>query len=289
MSWRSVLITQRSKLSYKDNYMLIRGDSLNTVHLSEIDVLIIDSTEVSITSYLMSELISNNIKVIFCDERHMPCSELMPYYGCHNSSKKMFNQIKWDETVKREAWTNIVKQKIINQAGLLEKFDKPEFKMLKGYANEIEEYDVTNREGHAAKVYFNALFGKDFSRDLNNNINIGLNYGYSIILSNFSKEIAKSGYLTQLGIWHKNEFNPYNLSCDLMEPFRIIVDECVYNNQDRIFDLDYRIVLVDLLNKQIKLGKQQYFLSNAIGIYAKSVFDAIEDMNADEILNYKFE
>lgn len=35
--------------------------------------------------------------------------------------------------------------------------------MLKQYIEEIELGDKTNREGHAAKVYFNALFGMDFS------------------------------------------------------------------------------------------------------------------------------
>jgi CRISPR-associated endonuclease Cas1 subtype II len=84
--------------------------------------------------------------------------------------------------------------------------------------------DKTNREGHAAKVYFNALFGKDFSRKQLNDINAGLNYGYSIILSMFSREIVKNGCITQIGIKHSNYFNQYNLASDLMEPFRVIID-----------------------------------------------------------------
>ena len=49
------------------------------------------------------------------------------------------------------------------------------------YADELEYFDNTNREGHAAKVYFNSLFGKGFSRDDVNDINAALNYGYSIL------------------------------------------------------------------------------------------------------------
>ena len=108
-----------------------------------------------------------------------------------------------------------------------------------------------NREGHAAKVYFNSLFGKGFSRDDMSSVNAALNYGYGILLSNFNKEIVADGYLTQLGIKHINEYNPFNLTCDLMEPFRVLVDEIVYNNIEKTFDKDFKLLLVDVLNKKV--------------------------------------
>lgn len=73
--------------------------------------------------------------------------------------------------------------------------------MLDSYVEELEFNDVTNREGHAAKVYFNAMFGKSFTRSDDIPINAALNYGYSLILSCFSREIVSSGYLTQLGLF----------------------------------------------------------------------------------------
>ena len=57
--------------------------------------------------------------------------------------------------------------------------------MLYGYIKELPFADATNREGHAAKVYFNALFGLDFTRTEENSINATLNYGYSLLLSAF--------------------------------------------------------------------------------------------------------
>ena len=94
--------------------------------------------------------------------------------------------------------------------------------MLAKYAAEVQPGDVTNREGHAAKVYFNALFGLSFKRGDKTFLNGALNYGYAVILSAFNREIVANGMNTQLGIAHKNEFNAFNLSCDLMEPFRIL-------------------------------------------------------------------
>lgn len=153
------------------------------------------------------------------------------------------------------------------------------------YANELQPNDITNREGHAAKVFFNSLFGKGFSRDEECDINSALNYGYSILLSNFNKEIISCGYLTQIGMKHKNEFNPFNLTSDLMEPFRPIVDELVYASINEKFDSDYKMKLIDLMNKKVKIDGKEQYLNNAIAIYVQSVFKAI-DNNAPE--NIKF-
>jgi len=288
MRWRVIVISKRAKLSYKDGYMLVRGDILNTVHLSELGTLVIDSTEVSITSHLLWELTENKTKIIFCDEKHMPNAELIPYYGCHNSTKKILTQINWNKDFQEIIWTEIVRQKIINQSGLLKKIGKEEYKLLEEYVNQIERFDITNREGHAAKVYFNALFGKGFSRDQANKINTSLNYGYSIILSAFTKEITKNGCLTQLGIWHKNEFNPYNLSCDFMEPFRIIVDEFVFENQEFSLTLEHRASLVNLLNRQVNIDNKAYYLSNGIETFVKGAIISIERQDIKYMCQYKF-
>ena len=94
--------------------MISRGEDVRMVHLSEINTVIIDSTQVSLTSYLLCELVKRKIKVIFCDEKRNPCSELMSYYGAYNSSKKIRKQIQWDMEYAKEIWTYIVKQKISN-------------------------------------------------------------------------------------------------------------------------------------------------------------------------------
>lgn len=277
MSFRTILINNACKLSYKNDHLIIRNDDVKLIHLSEINTIIIDSTMVTITSYLISELIKNKIKVIFCDELRNPNCELISYYGSHNTSKKIYEQINWNIDIKSKIWTEIVRQKIINQSNNLRKFKKDEYKKLEKYLMEIEDNDVTNREGHAAKVYFNSLFGSDFKRDLNNDINAALNYGYSIILSSFNKEIVAKGYITQIGINHKNQFNYYNLSCDLMEPFRSVVDELVYNNKDRVFDKSYKIELLNLLNSQYKYFSKVFFLSNLIKQYVTNVTDCLNN------------
>lgn len=92
MGWRAV-VSRSSKLDFKLGYMVIR-DSMETVrvHISEISVLIVENTASSVTAALLNELTKQKIRVIFCDEKRNPSSELISYYGSHDTSM-IYNDI----------------------------------------------------------------------------------------------------------------------------------------------------------------------------------------------------
>ena len=228
MSWRTVVITSRCKLDYKMGFMVVRGEDTKRIFLDEMAVLLIENPAVSLTGCLLEALTEKKVKVIFCDSRRNPAAELVPYRNCYDTSRKIKAQIAWRDDVKGAAWADIVSEKIRKQEEYLSDLGKNgEAALLRSYLPRVEFADATNREGHAAKVYFNALFGMDFTRSEENVTNAALNFGYSILLSAFNREVSSHGYLTQLGIFHDNMFNHFNLSCDLMEPFRVLVDRCV--------------------------------------------------------------
>ena len=288
MGWRTVVVNKNCKLSYKNDYLIVRSEDLKMIHLSEINTIIIENGMASITSYLINELANKKIKLIICDEKHNPSCEMMPYYGSFNTSKKIMNQVNWKKEKKDKAWQQLIKHKIHNQAILLKSLEISGFEKLLEYEEQVELADKTNREGHAAKVYFNLLYGNDFFRSNPDNTNISLDYGYAILLSLINREVVSKGYITQLGINHKNEFNQFNLSCDLMEIFRPMVDEIVYNNREFAFEKEYKYKLIDVCNREVYIqGKKQY-LSNAIQIFISSVFDFLENEEESEILNYEF-
>ena len=208
MSWRTVVVTGIAKLDFKMDYLVLRKkEETHKVHLSEIGMLLIESTAVSLTTMLLCELAKHKIKVVFCDEQHNPHSELLPYYGSHDTSAKIRKQIVWTDVEKELVWTEIVMEKIRQQSIHLQEVGAyEEAELLEKYITEVEPDDASNREGHAAKVYFNALFGLDFTRSEDNVINAALNYGYGILLSCFNKEIVANGYMTQIGLFHDNMF-----------------------------------------------------------------------------------
>ena len=278
MSFRTVVIANQAKISYKNRFLVVKKDiEEKYIHLSEIDTIIVDSISVSISSYLLKELTDNKINIIFCDEKHNPYGQIQPFYSRHNSSKKIIEQTKWTLKNKDNLWTLIVKNKIINQAFLLKKIKSKQANLVFSYVDEVGVGDKSNREGHASKVYFNALFGKKFSRGNNDIINAKLNYGYAILLSTISKEITNNGYLTQLGIHHKNEFNPFNLACDLMEPFRVIIDAFVYYNQEKELDSNLKLDIINIFNNIYTFNSKKYTLKDVIELYVKNTFKVLSE------------
>lgn len=289
MSWRIVVISKRAKLDYQLGYMVVRSEEITKVHLGEIATVLIESTAVSITTSLMAELIKKKIKVIFCDEKRNPSSELVSYYGSHDTSNKVRCQIKWLPETKEAVWTEIVSEKIRKQKELLEYLGKEESGLLDSYIKEIQWNDETNREGHTAKVYFNALFGMGFTRTADSVENAALNYGYSIILSAFTREITANGYITQLGLFHDNMFNQFNLASDLMEPFRVLVDQKAVSMDLSEFGQQEKMEMVNLLNREVKIDGKVQYVNNAVKIYCKSVFDALNENDSSLIRFYSFE
>lgn len=286
MAFRTVSISQRCKLSYSLNYLIIRGEEEKRIHLSEISKLILQSTQIFISSSLLSELSKRKIKLIICDEKHNPEAEMVSYYGAHNTSLRIKEQISWNENTLSEVWKILVEFKIYNQSKVLSKYGCDDAKsMLDSYGENVQLGDLSNREGHAAKVYFNALFGNDFTRSNNSVINTYLNYGYTILLSMFNREIVSRGYLTQLGIHHKNEFNYFNLSCDIIEPFRPIIDD--YAKTGVLDEENFKSKLNNIGAVKLIYNDKQTFLENGITLFVGSVIKAIESNDISDLINYQ--
>ncbi|HEN9264735.1 TPA: type II CRISPR-associated endonuclease Cas1 [Streptococcus agalactiae] len=249
--WRTVVVNTHSKLSYKNNHLIFK-DSYQTemIHLSEIDILIMETTDIVLSTMLIKRLVDENILVIFCDDKRLPTAMLMPYYARHDSSLQLSRQMSWIEDVKADVWTSIIAQKILNQSF---------------------------REGHAARLYFNTLFGNDFSREQDNPINAGLDYGYSLILSMFAREVVKCGCMTQFGLKHANQFNQFNLASDIMEPFRPIVDRIIYENRQSDF-VKMKRELFSMFSETYSYNGKEMYLSNIVSDYTKKV---IKSLNSD--------
>ena len=283
MGFRTVVIANRCKLEVSLDYLVIRGEKETKIHLSEINLVVIQSTAVSMTAALLCALTKQKIRTILCDEKYQPYGEIMPYYQGYNNSLRIKWQINWRSETADEIWKQIVIAKIKNQGrNLLKKGFVEESKMLDQYALEVQPGDVSNREGHAAKVYFNRIFGPGFTREKDCFINACLNYGYAVILSSFNRSVNAMGYLTQLGIHHCNEFNAFNLTCDLMEPFRTFIDETTLEMKPD--DSNFKHILSDVINKPVSIANQNTTLDNAIDIYASSVLNSLSSNHVELIL-----
>lgn len=276
--WRTVVVNTHSKLSYKNNHFIFK-DAYKTelIHLSEIDILLLETTDIVLSTMLMKRLVDENILVIFCDDKRLPSAMLMPYYARHDSSLQLSRQISWKEDLKADIWTTIIAQKIFNQSCYLGDrsfFDKSQ--AIMALYHDLETFDPSNREGHAARIYFNTLFGNHFSREQNCDINAGLDYGYTLLLSMFAREVVVCGCVTQLGLKHTNQFNQFNLASDIMEPFRPLIDRIIYDNRHKTFPQMKRCLFSIFSETYFYQGKEMY-LSNIVSDYTKKVIKALNN------------
>ncbi len=282
MGFRTVVVNSRSKLEYRLNYLVVRGETEKRVFINEINTLIVQSTAVSLTAALLSELVKNNVKIIFCDEKCNPAAELLPYYSAHNTSKRIKIQTKWSDETKGEVWKRIIRRKILAEKEVLfRRGYSVEAEILAAYSDEVERGDLTNREGHAAKVYFNRILPDGETRRSGGFLNGCLNYGYAVLLSAINREIAASGYLTQIGIWHDNEFNQFNLGSDLIEPLRTVVDETALKIENG--DKGFKRIMANILNLEAKFDGKQTTFDVALRQYVRSVLFALETGDADAV------
>jgi CRISPR-associated protein Cas1 len=200
-----------------------------TVPIEDIGYVVLEHQQTSITLPLLNALSDNNVAVIICGENRMPNAMLMNLDSNTTQGENFRAQIDASEPLKKGIWKQVVEAKIRNQAALLNKLGKDGDK-LKPYYTNVKSGDSDNREGIAAKIYWNELFGDGFVRHREgcepNNL---LNYGYTLLRAAVARALMGSGLLPALGIFHRNRYNAFPLADDIMEPYRPYVDEIVYN------------------------------------------------------------
>ena len=231
MAYRTVVIKNSEKLSLKLDNLIVRKEGENfSIPLVDIENIILEGDYTVITSRILAQLAKFNIALIVCDNKFMPCGFYLNYGQYHRSAKRAQWQSNWKDLLKLNAWTEIVTQKISNQIDVAKylNISLDRIDIMQEFKENILLGDESNREGHVAKVYFNSIYGVGFSREDNTLPNICMNYGYSIIRGQIARSVVSFGLIPSLGIFHKNEYNSFNLVDDLMEPFRPLMDAYIY-------------------------------------------------------------
>ena len=218
------LKNQQLVISYKDFQ-----DEKQTVPIEDIGVILLENQQTNITLPLLNTLVENEVQVVICNNKGMPNAIIQGMNNNNMQGENLRNQIACGEVRKKQLWKQVVEAKIRNQASVLNSIGE-DGDVLKPFYSNVRSGDADNREGIAARIYFQHLFGDNFVRNRDEpGINVLLNYGYSILRAATCRAIVSSGLLPAIGIYHHNRSNAYPLADDLMEPFRPFVDGIVYD------------------------------------------------------------
>ena len=211
-------------VAYKDS-----PDEKQTIPIEDVGVVLLENQQISITLPLLNSLAESEVQVVICNNKGMPNAMIQSMNSNNLQGETLRNQVACGEVLKKQLWKQVVEAKIKNQAYLLNSIGK-DGNVLKPFYSNVRSGDVDNREGIAARIYFQQLFGGNFVRDREElGINSLLNYGYSILRAATCRAIVSSGLLPAIGIYHHHRSNAFPLADDLMEPFRPFVDGVVYD------------------------------------------------------------
>lgn len=272
---QTLFFTTPVRLSLKNNQLMVSWkDSADIVMrpIEDIGFVIIENQQVAISVPLLNALVKNNVCVIFCDDKHLPSGSLVGFDINSTQAETVKLQVAVAEPKKKRAWQQVVEAKIKNQATLLAKLGRNGDKLKCCYSNVLSG-DSSNQEGHAARIYWKELLGKDFLREPQgpppNNF---LDYGYSILRAAMARAIVGSGLSPIFGLFHKNRYDAFALADDLMEPYRPYVDEVVMTLQGQT-DLtkDNKMELLSVLTADVRMGKMTRPLQVALTMTTASL------------------
>lgn len=259
---RTLFFSTPLDLTLRNNQLVVSTRQMpevkNSVPIEDIGFVVLENQQINITLPLLNALSDNNAAVIICGDNFMPNAMLLNLDSNTTQGEVYRSQIEASEPLKKGLWKQVVEAKIRNQAALLNKLDKDGDK-LKPYYSNVKSGDSDNREGIAAKVYWNELFGEDFirSREGSSPNNL-LNYGYTLLRAAVARALMGSGLFPAFGIFHRNRYNAFPLADDIMEPYRPFVDEIVfdlYANGERELTKQVKADLIHLLYTDTRFGK----------------------------------
>lgn len=273
---KSILIENKSSITCKNLQLNIKNNSREaSIPIEDIGFIVLDHPEIYISITALNLLTVHNASVIICHTNHLPNGMLLNLNSHHIQQELFKHQINASVPLKKKLWQQTTIQKITNQGLLLQKVTnkKNSFEFL---ASKVLSGDTTNMEAVAANFYWKAFFDIDFKRErFGNYPNNFLNYGYAILRAATARALSGSGLLNTLGIHHKSKYNAFALADDIMEPFRPLVDEAVYNimqhYDEQELNTEIKSVLLQLLTRTVYFKNEKSTLMIALQKTASSL------------------
>ncbi len=294
MNFRVIYISNPCSLNFKNNSLLVKNEQGETlVPLSDISTILVDNLQTNISTFLLSKLSENKIVSIIVDERHLPCGVLLPFNGKIRMMEAYKYQMGLTDDYIGNLWIKIIKNKIENQARVLEYSNQLGFIKLKNYIQKIKPHDTTNIEGSTALHYWKLLFSDSldyYTRNLDNIRNSALNYGYAILRSIIANSLTCKGFILHQGIHHINQQNQFNLADDIIEPFRAFVDIEVYNMfelegyTDEVLTKEIKKRLLGIVDSVVVINNEKFTLLNGIDKYTDSLFNSFKNQNIEDLI-----
>lgn len=279
MGWRSVMISRPARLRRAHYSLAIEQEETAFVPFEDIAVIVLNHREITLTHPVLSACAEYGIGLYATGHNHQPAGIFLPFLSHSRSTRMMRKQLGISKPTTKQAWAEIVRRKIENQAACLTRSTRPGAERLASYARRVRSGDPDNLEAQAAAFYFAQLFGNDFNRADAHWTNAALDYGYAVLRGAITRGLVAHGLHPSIGLFHDSEQNAFNLADDLIEPFRPLVDLHVAQHPaSTTGDLtpSDKEALVALLNVDVDMPQGQMSVLSAIEYAVESLVRVYE-------------
>jgi CRISP-associated protein Cas1 len=231
MTKRIIDITETSAfLNIRNNNLHIKKSEDNeiSVNLEDIGVLVLSNPALTLTLPVLSELSNKGVMVVISDKKQLPCGMILPLQNNIVQSERFRKQASVALPLRKNLWKQIVCAKIKQQALLCENLYGND-NGLKILVKKVKSGDPENIEAQAARRYWSSIFQDlEFKRkDRKDFRNIMLNYGYMVLRAMTARALCAAGLHPSLGLAHHNRYDIFCFASDIMEPFRVLIDQTV--------------------------------------------------------------
>lgn len=275
-------------------FLVKREDRSFEVAVGKVNSILI-TTAAYITTDAIKLAVDNNIDIVFLDSHGDPYGRVWhPKLGSTTLIRRRQLEIydSLDGLNLAKEWGLRKLENQIDLLGRLRKTREEKRDLLDGYILEIERsreqmkrlrgtiesrrQDMLGLEGRAARAYFEAIssimperyrFAGRSRSPARDEFNALLNYGYGVLYSLVEKGCIIAGLDPYLGFLHSDSYNKKSLVFDIIEMFRIYVDETVVflfsrrMVKDELFEpleqgmglsKEGKAVLIEALNKALE-------------------------------------
>lgn len=284
MGWRSVMISRPAKLRREHFSLAIEQEQTAFVPFEDIAVIVLNHQEINLTHPVLSACAEYGIGLYATGHNHQPSGIFLPFLSHSRTTRLMRKQLDIAKPLAKQAWANIVRRKIENQAQCLYLAARKGVDRINSYANRVRSGDADNLEGQAAAFYFVQLFGPGFYRAEDRWANAALDYGYAVFRGAIARGLVAHGLHPPIGLFHASEQNAFNLADDLIEVFRPLVDLYVYKHPastEGDLSPQDKAALVALLNVDVAMPQGKMSALSAIEYAVESLARLYEQDDSD--------
>lgn len=249
-----------SKIRFSnDNIVFLKDEKVeNRISCHKVFVVFIVG-ELSITSVLIKKCLQYGVSLFLLDKSF----KVYGSFGAKAEGNYLLRMKQYAFDKELLFSKHIIKNKIFNQLRLLRKrriLQKEEYhnqkkEIFQKIDSAKDNQELLGIEGSQQKNFYGLYFKelswyKRMPRTKVDETNLLLDIGYTFLFNYCDSLLRLYGFDTYKGFYHKLFFQRKSLSCDIMEPFRCVIDHCLLKS--------FRLKQID--KKDFKITKGRYFL-----------------------------